>query len=287
MERRLSLGKTILLIVSAIVILVIAQVLALAVGNALVTLGIPAAAGNLLTGILYPVVALALAFLLCDKILHITTNECKITRFSLKPIWCVTAFVMPGAVSAILLLTNGHWENNMLSSADTWVLITGAVTFYGLGTGIVEELVFRGLIMSALEMRFNKAAAVIAPSVLFGALHVIGNDLDMRSVAQLLVAGSMVGILLSIVAYESGNIWNGALIHAVWNIIMIGTILHIGDTADKQAIYNYVLDTDSFLLTGGDFGVEASVVSVGAYLFFAVLAWMLYRRRVSDAGAGR
>lgn len=287
MERRLSLGKMILLIVSAIVILVIAQVLALAVGNALVTLGIPAAAGNLLTGILYPVVALALAFLLCDKILHITTNECKITRFSLKPIWCVTAFVMPGAVSAILLLTNGHWENNMLSSADTWVLITGAVTFYGLGTGIVEELVFRGLIMSALEMRFNKAAAVIAPSVLFGALHVIGNDLDMRSVAQLLVAGSMVGILLSIVAYESGNIWNGALIHAVWNIIMIGTILHIGDTADKQAIYNYVLDTDSFLLTGGDFGVEASVVSVGAYLFFAVLAWMLYRRRVSDAGAGR
>lgn len=276
MERRLSVGKTILMIVSAIVILVIAQVLSLSLGEAA-----PAAVGNLIAGILYPVVTLALAFLLCNKILKITTNECKITEFSLKPIWCVTAFAMPAAVFLIFLCTKGHWENNMLNGADTWALITGALLYYGLGAGIVEELVFRGLIMSALEMRFNKAAAIIAPSVLFGALHVIGNDLDMRSIVQLLIAGSMVGILFSLVAYESGNIWNGALIHAVWNTFTI--VLHIGVFADKQALYNYVLDTDSFLLTGGDFGIEASVVSVGVYLFFAALAWGLYRKNGKGA----
>lgn len=279
MEHKLSTGKTILMVVSAIVILVIAQVLAMTVGNAVTAVGVPVTVGNLLTGILYPVVALVLAFLLCNKILKITTNECKITKFSLKPIWCITAFVMPAAVSIILLLTSGHWDNNVMNTTNMWALITGTVMFYGLGTGIVEELVFRGLIMSALEKRFNKTAAIIVPSVLFGALHVIGNDLDMRSIVQLLIAGSMVGILLSLVAYESGNIWNGALIHAIWNIIMIGRILHIGDTADKGAIYNYVLDTDSFLLTGGDFGIEASVISVGAYLVFAVVAGVLWRKR--------
>lgn len=277
MNQKLSTGKTILMIVSAIVILVIAQMFAMAIGNAAVAVGVPVAVGNLITGIIYPVVALALAFLLCDKLMKITTSECKITKFSLKPIWCVTAFIMPAAVSGILLLTNGHWENNTMNSADTWALITGIVMFYGLGTGIVEELVFRGLIMGALEKRFNKAAAIIAPSVLFGALHVIGNDLDMRSIVQLLIAGSMVGILFSLVAFESGNIWNGALIHAVWNITVMG--MHIGDTADKQAIYNYVLDTDSFLLTGGDFGIEASVVSVGVYLLFAGVAWVLWKKK--------
>ena len=278
MNQKLSTGKTILMVVSAIVILVLAQTLAMAAGNVMVAVGASAAVGNLLTGILYPVVALVLAFLLCVKIVKITTNECKITKFSLKPVWCITAFVMPAVVSSILLLTNGHWENNVMNSADTWTLITGTVMFYGLGTGIVEELVFRGLIMSALEKRFHKAVAIIVPSVLFGALHVIGNDLDMRSIVQLLIAGSMVGVLFSLVAYESGNIWNGALIHAVWNIIIIGGILHIGDTADKQAIYNYVLDTDSFILTGGDFGIEASVVAVGVYLLFAGVAWRFCKK---------
>ena len=249
----------------------------MAAGNAMIAVGAPAAVGNLLTGILYPVVALVLAFLLCVKIVKITTNECKITKFSLKPVWCITAFVMPAVVSSILLLTNGHWENNTMNSADTWALITGIVMFYGLGAGIVEELVFRGLIMSALEKRFHKVVAIIAPSVLFGALHVIGNDLDMRSIVQLLIAGSMVGILFSLVAYESGNIWNGALIHAVWNITVMG--VHIGDAAEKQAIYNYVLDTDSFLLTGGDFGIEDSVVAVGVYLLFAGVAWVLWKKK--------
>ena len=277
MNQKLSTGKTILMVVSAIVILVLAQTLAMAAGNAMIAVGASAAVGNLLTGILYPVVALVLAFLLCVKIVKITTNECKITKFSLKPVWCITAFVMPAVVSSILLLTNGHWENNTMNSADTWALITGIVMFYGLGAGIVEELVFRGLIMSALEKRFHKVVAIIAPSVLFGALHVIGNDLDMRSIVQLLIAGSMVGILFSLVAYESGNIWNGALIHAVWNITVMG--VHIGDAAEKQAIYNYVLDTDSFLLTGGDFGIEDSVVAVGVYLLFAGVAWVLWKKK--------
>lgn len=41
---------------------------------------------------------------------------------------------------------------------------------------------------------------------------------------------------------------------------MIGGLIHIGSAADSAVWYNYVLDTDSFLLTGGDFGVESSVI---------------------------
>ncbi|MCM1156579.1 MAG: CPBP family intramembrane metalloprotease [Roseburia sp.] len=213
---------------------------------------------------------------MCDKIVHITRDECKITKVSLKPVWCITAVMMPLAVCGILVLTGGHWENSVMSAADTAALVTGSVMYLGLGAGIVEEVVFRGLVMSALEKRFHKIVAIIVPSVLFGVLHVIGNELDTRSIVQLLFAGSMVGILFSLVAYESGNIWNGALIHAVWNISVSG-LLHIGERADAQAMYNYVLETDSFLLTGGDFGIEASVVSVGAYALFAVLAFVLWR----------
>ena len=65
------------------------------------------------------------------------------------------------------------------------------------------------------------------------------------------------GVLFSLVAYESGTVWCGASMHAVWNMVMIGGVLHIGPEPDGYALLNYVLDSASPLVTGGDFGVVA------------------------------
>lgn len=259
-------------VVLAILILIAAQVISLAAGNLLVMLGLPTAVGNAAAGVLYPVCVLGGAAALCRWVLGLSLEECKISKIHIKPLWCAVAVGMPVFVSVVLIFTPGHWERSNLSGSEIRTVATAAVFFFGLGTGIVEELIFRGVIMSLLEYRFNKIAAILVPSVLFGLLHILGNELDAVSVVQLVAAGSMVGILFSLVTYESGNIWNSVLIHGVWNMVMIGGILQIGDTASESAIYNYVLEAKSFLLTGGDFGVEASAVAVAAYAVVAVLA---------------
>lgn len=278
-NKKMSTGKTVAGIVLAIAIMVITQIVASMVGGIPVMLGMPTAVGNILGGILYPVFALFCVKLLCTKLLDLSLEECKVTKFSLKPIWCIAAVVMPCLVSGILLLTNGHWENNPFETIVVWEIITGAVFFYGIGTGIVEEMIFRGVIMSTLEYRFNKIAAITVPSVLFGLIHIVGRDLDFFSIIQLIIAGSIVGILFSLVTYDTGNIWNNALIHAVWNMIIIGGILNIGDTSSEYAIYNYVLDSESFLITGGDFGIEASVVAILAYAIFIGVAVLLMKKK--------
>lgn len=279
MKHRISTGKMILAIIAAVAVLVAAQSMALAVGSAAVHFGLPPAVGSLIAGVLYPIITFGGIWLVCGKLLKLPMKECRITGFRLKPVWIITAFMMPIITSAILLLTDGHWENNTLEPAQVCAVTVQAVFYYGLGAGIVEEMVFRGVIMSALEYRFHKIAAVAAPSILFGALHIIGNDLDFLSAVQLLIAGSVVGILFSLVTYESGSIWNSALIHGIWNAIIMCGILHIGDTADAQAVYNYVLESKSFLITGGDFGIEASAVSVSAYTVFILLAVKRLRRK--------
>lgn len=279
-NKKIGIGKAILGIILAIIIMVVAQIVASLIGGLLVMLGVPMAVGNLITGVLYPVFALLGVKLLCTKLLGQSLEACKVTKLSLKPVWCIAAVVMPCMVSGILLLTKGHWENNSVDTLMAWELISGAVFFYGIGTGIVEEMIFRGVIMSTLEQRWNKAIAIAAPSVLFGLIHIMGRDLDFLSIIQLIIAGSIVGILFSLVTYESGNIWNAALLHAVWNIIIIGGILNIGDTPSEYAIYNYVLDTDSFLITGGDFGIEASVVAILAYaIFIGVAVWLMKKKK--------
>ena len=279
-KARLSTAKTIAAIILAIVILVIAQIMSQLIGSLAAVLGAPLSEGYVIAGIgiLYPIFALLGVKLLCTKLLKMSLYDCKMPRFTLRPIWVVVAVIMPCLVSLVLCLTPGHWQNNMLSRSDMSQIVTRAIFLSGMGAGLVEEMIFRGVIMSTLEKRCNKIVAIVAPSVLFGLLHIIGNDLDLLSIIQLIIAGSAVGILFSLVTYASGNVWNSAVMHAIWNIVMIGGILQISESAEEFTIYNYVLDTDSFLITGGDFGVEASVVAILAYLVFTVLALYLIKK---------
>ena len=198
---------------------------------------------------------------------------------TIKPVWLISAIAMPALVLVLAILIGGHWEFNAFNVADRNATITGAIFFYGLATGIVEELIFRGIIMGCLEKRFNIHIAIIVPSVLFGLLHIIGNDLNFVSIIQLLIAGSIVGILFSLIAYESDSIWNNAIVHGIWNMTIIGGILYIGNKADSSSIFNFILDNKSFLISGGDFGIEASVISIFAYLIFIVVASVLIRRK--------
>ena len=132
--------------------------------------------------------------------------------------------------------------------------------------------------MTALERRWNKYAAVIIPSVIFALSHLIGADLDFISIFQLLAAGTIVGIMFSFITYESGNIWNSAIVHSLWNIIIVGGILHIGVEPNRYSLFNYVLDSKSFFITGGEFGIEASVIAIIGYVVVSILAFILIKR---------
>lgn len=265
--------------VLAIVLLIITQLAAFLLGSLPVVMGLPQAAGNVISAILYPLFALIALKLLCGVFLGVKLADCRITRYKIKPVWAAAAFIMPSIVVGGLLMFAGHWENPALDGMQTATLVTQSVFLVGLAVGTVEEAVFRGVIMKALEMRWGKGVAVVVPSVLFAVAHVLNGGLSVTSFLQLLLAGSVVGVLFSLVTYESGSIWPAALMHSVWNIFMASGILNVGDEAMENCIFNYVLETKSPLITGGEFGAEASVVSIGAYLIFIALAAVLLKKK--------
>lgn len=258
--------------------MIVAQTLAFSISEIPINFGVPSAVCNIIAGALYVVFAFAGTILLCKRFLKISMIEMRIPRIQLKTVWLISAVLMPILVLLIVVLVGGHWQTNTFDTKTTLATITGAVAFYGFAAGIVEEIIFRGIIMGCLEKRFNIKAAIAIPSVLFGLLHIIGNDLDFVSVIQLLIAGSIVGILFSVIAYESNSIWNNAVVHGVWNMTIIGGILNIGKSADSNSIFNFVLKNKSFLLTGGDFGIEASVISIFVYLIFIAVAIVLLKK---------
>lgn len=287
----LTTRKVGLTVLAALAILVAAQSLAALVGLAVIALKLPVWLGNVMAAILYVVFTLLGIRILsgkaygnaesemaeslsgrifCGKLsgIHRSSGDRNAIRF----VWILSAFAMPMIVCVILILLPGHWENANIDSELVIGVLTGGVLNYGVAGGIVEEAVFRGVIMTAVEKRWNRTIAIVAPSVLFGIVHIIGSGMGPVSMLQVVVAGSMVGILFSLVTYASGNIWNSAVMHGIWNICMISGVLHIGTEAESETLFNYVLNTRSFWITGGEFGSEASVAAILVYGGFCVLA---------------
>lgn len=225
---------------SAILVMVAAQLVSLLAGNGIIILGAQDAIGNVIAAVLYPLLTLLGLKQLCNKILKHSLEDFGISKCKIKPVWIFVAILMPALVVIGFLFVPGHWENPAMSQSQLAKALTGAILFTGFAVGFVEEAVFRGVIMKVLEMRWNKWIAIIVPSVLFGVLHVIGTGMNMASFFQLVIAGSVVGILFSLVTYESGNIWSNAFIHSVWNMCMGSGILYISNEMSENSIFNYV-----------------------------------------------
>ena len=71
--------------------------------------------------------------------------------------------------------------------------------------------------------------------------------------------------MFSMIAIESGSVWNSGIVHAVSGTLIIGGGLAIGKM-DKYSIMTYVLNSKDFAITGGEFGTESSVISLFGYI---------------------
>lgn len=265
-------------ILISILILVAAQTVSLLIASAACAAGLPVPAGNILAALLYAALALWGIRVLGRKGLKMRPSSLGLSPVRIRPpVWGVAAVLLPLAVCGICLLLPGHFEAVTARQADVVLILSGAA-YYGIAAAVVEEAVFRGAILKSLESRWNRKAAVLASSVLFGAVHMLGASLSLVSAVQLLLAGTAVGILFALIAYESGSIWSGALVHGIWNLFMVSQILSIGPEADASSIFSYVLEVKNLLLTGGDFGIEASVIAMMAYAGLAAVAYSMIRR---------
>ncbi|MBQ6806341.1 MAG: CPBP family intramembrane metalloprotease [Lachnospiraceae bacterium] len=271
--------KMILSIILSILILIVSQILAQIIASLLFVINIPEFICNMLNGILYVVIAFCFIKLLCEKFIKEDMSNYCIPKFQIEVKWIVVAIVLPMLVTICYLLFNGSFEENVMDLNAKLSLVSAGIFATGFGAGIVEEIVFRGIIMNAVEKRFHKKAAIIAPSLLFGFVHIIGMNFNLLSCVLVIIAGTMVGIMFSLIASETKSIWNSAIVHAVWNIIIIGGILNIGTAFDEYSLYSYILETNSFVITGGEFGIESSVIAVMGYCLVSLFVVLTERKK--------
>lgn len=233
---------------------------------------------NIFMGILYISFAICGLLVICEGLLKINFRDCRILPIKIKTLWIVIAFVMPLLVSGILLCFPGEWLNIEFSLSDTLTTLSFTLMFFGISAPIVEEMIFRGMMLTVFEKKWNKGIAILFSSLLFGAGHLIGQRMGIRDFLLMTLSAGLIGAILAIVTFITESIWSSVIIHMVWNIIIMGQIVSIGGVRPLYSRYNYTFNSDSVLLTGGTFGIEASLPVMIINIIFLIIVWKLWKK---------
>lgn len=172
---------------------------------------------------------------------------------------------------AAILFCYGYYTpsiNEFLYSDIFWCLC-----FYLL-ISVGEEIMFRGILHRMIADRFGVPAALIVSSLLFGFAHITNDNATVLSSVFIAVEA---GLLLG-AAYEfSRNLWLPIGIHWAWNFTQ-GNIygFNVSGNCDEVSVLSPEI-TGPDIMTGGEFGLEASVITTIIGLGLSVL--LLYVKK--------
>jgi membrane protease YdiL (CAAX protease family) len=170
---------------------------------------------------------------------------------------------------------------------DLSVLLLGTLVFAI--SGLVEEVLFRLLVLGGLRRLLHSAvAALVLSSLAFAGLELLTTDgTTTLSVISTVLGGFMYGV-----AYlRSGRLWLPVGLHFGWNWVQ-GTILGfpVSGTTDYSGAFATLRTTGADWLGGGDYGPEGSVFSLVGRLVIIALVVVATRQSPSwpssDASSG-
>lgn len=217
-------------------------------------LGTPLQAGlGQMFGRIVPALA---AYLVVTRLVERRRPSELLSRTSLQR--AVTGF-LAGAIlfSAIvgLLWLLGVYHVTGFNPHANWIT---PMLMVGIGAGVGEEIMFRGILFRLVEEGFGSWVALAVSALVFGFMHA-GNPgaTAWSSLAIAIEAGLLFGLLYMVT--RSLPICMG--LHAAWNFFQ-GTVYGIPVSGLKADGWLVSSRTGADWLTGGTFGAEASVVAL-------------------------
>ena len=157
-------SKAILGSILAIVSLVVASFISQSIIMLLKKCHIGYVVPILIGAILYAVIAYLLVKLIADRYLKVSLPRLGIQKFKISLKWILIAILLPLAVTAAFLVMNGKIVDANSSDMENIVF---NIFYASLAAGFVEELIFRGVILNVLSIRWNYLVGVLVPSVIF------------------------------------------------------------------------------------------------------------------------
>lgn len=176
--------------------------------------------------------------------------------------------VMTGTIfiigSALIIMALGGYSFQWASSADTSTVLISSIT-PALAAAIVEELIFRGLMLQAIDKMGGKPLALAVTSLFFGVAHLGNSGATLWSAFAIVLEA---GVLLGAAFLWRRNLWFAMGLHFAWNAVE--GLLGIPVSGHPATGLFTVTVNGPALLTGGDFGLEGSIIPVVISLLISI-----------------
>jgi membrane protease YdiL (CAAX protease family) len=246
-----------------------------ALGSALGTSGtiIAALLGGVLAIVIYRVVMTRLA-------------GRAVPELTLIPRRAARGILLGAAVGAVFIIASVGLIVVLGGYTITWQPVDPArtvavVVAVNVGAAVVEELVFRGLAFQAIERlaggrMLGRILAVAITAAFFGGAHMLNPGATPWSGFAIAVEA---GVLTGVAFLWKRDLWLVIGLHATWNILE--GLLGIAVSGHRDAGLFTTTAHGLSILTGGDFGLEASVIPVLVSIVLSVLMLMALRFRTT------
>lgn len=175
--------------------------------------------------------------------------------------WLLGTILVAAGYLLLLLfgLADSHGQPFVLSSFLGWLLLF-------IIQPLVEEIMFRGYLMSLLGRYFNLKVALVVSSFAFALVHADNDGFSIIGFVTITLAGFLFGLLYM----KTGQLWLATGMHAAWNFTQ-GVVLGFPTSGIKTYAIMGTTTSGPDWLSGGPFGYEGSILAV--LLIIAGIWW--------------
>lgn len=184
----------------------------------------------------------------------------------------VAGMVLVGLCFGLIVALGGYVVTGSRSASEIqWGFL---IFISGLQAGVTEEILFRGVLQRLTEEGLGSWASLALWSAVFGLAH-LGNP-NATVVGTIIVA--LIGVTQGALYLLTRSLWVCIGMHLAWNLtqgLLFGT--PVSGTSARGWLVGH--PTGDPLLSGGAFGVEASVVTAVIMTLVAagLVAWIARR----------
>ncbi|WP_433607431.1 lysostaphin resistance A-like protein [Dactylosporangium sp. CA-139114] len=198
--------------------------------------------------------------------------------------WLLPGLLLGAAAFGLVMLAIrllGGWDAQARGCAQGLAITAGVMAV----VAVNEEIVFRGVLTRMLAERFGGWVALVVSSLLFGAMHLVNANATVPAVLSIVLTG---GLLFGALYLVTRSLWLTIGFHFAWNTVQAGVFgVHSSGEDATHALFRTTLAGPRWL-TGGEFGPEASVVTLVVITIPALvlIAWAARTGRLAATARG-
>lgn len=198
-------------------------------------------------------------------------------------IGAVIAVILLAVIMGICCITGCISFEGMNEEVSYGYLLALLVGFIIQSMG--EEILCRGFLMPSLLKKVSVPVAVLVSSTAFALPHFTSfSEMEMKFRVVGILNLYLVSAIFSLLVIYRSNIWGACGLHGVWNFLLYGVFgLNLSGSEENAAGVLLFKVEESNILNGGEYGIEASVITLAVLGVAVVLAWKYYSRDKSVA----